>query len=200
MVANRMDPPRPGGEPSKPGAGSAPEAAPKEAATPPSSGGGAASWLPLIISLVAMPLLAYATTTFILVPKWERAAGKSPTEAAKPSPKTGKKAEGEHGGGAKQVTVPLKKVLVNVAGTQGTRYLLANITVVGGNEEFRSAVNEHLDQLVDLASGLLAAKTINDLEKPGSRNEIRAELMTAFNHALTESPIQELYFTDFAIQ
>jgi flagellar FliL protein len=200
MVANRMDPPRPGGEPAKPNPGAAPESAPKEAPAPAPSGGGVASWLPLIISLVAMPLLAYATTTFILVPKWEQAAGKNAVEPGKPAAKAGKKAGAEAVVVAKQVTVPLKKVLVNVAGTQGTRYLLANITVVGPNEEFKSLVNEHLDQLVDLACGLLASKTINDLEKPGSRNEIRTELLTAFNHALAESPVQELYFTDFAIQ
>ncbi len=200
MVANRMDPPRPGGEAPKPNPGPAPESAPKEAPAPSSSGGSAAGWLPLIICLVAMPLLAYATTTFILVPKWERAAGKVSAESSKSAAKTAKKATGETAGATRQVIVPLKKVLVNVAGTSGTRYLLANITVVGSTEEFRSAINEHLDQLADVAAGLLSSKTINDLEKPGARNEIRTELLTAFNHVLGETPIQEIYFTDFVIQ
>ncbi len=199
MVANRMDPPRPGGDPAKSSSSPAPESAAKEPAISAPVGNRMAAWMPLIVCLVAMPLLAYATTTFILVPKWERAMGRAPVETAKPSTKAAKKTSAESLA-ARQTMVPLKKVLVNVAGTQGTRYLLANITVVGTSDDFRPVINEHLDQLVDLAAGLLAGKTINDLEKPGARNEIRTELLTAFNRALADSPIQELFFTDFVIQ
>ena len=39
------------------------------------------AWLPMIISMVAMPLLAYATTSFLLLPKLQQEQG-SPAHAA----------------------------------------------------------------------------------------------------------------------
>jgi flagellar FliL protein len=57
-----------------------------------------------------------------------------------------------------------------------------------------------MDQLKDLATGTLSSKTISDLEKPGARNVIRAELMTVFNNALGGPLVQEIYITELAIQ
>jgi flagellar basal body-associated protein FliL len=47
---------------------------------------------------------------------------------------------------------------------------------------------------------LLAAKTIGDLEKPGSRNVICAELLSSFNQILGGGAVQEIFLTEFAIQ
>jgi flagellar basal body-associated protein FliL len=91
-------------------------------------------------------------------------------------------------------------VLVNVAGTAGTRYLLTNMSLVGYGEQFKTLIEEHMDQLADLASGTLANKTISDLEKPGVRNLVRTELITVFNNALGSAAVQEIYLIDFAIQ
>ena len=53
---------------------------------------------------------------------------------------------------------------------------------------------------MDLATGALSSKTISDLEKPGARNVIRAELMTVINNALGGPAVQEIYITEMAIQ
>ena len=96
--------------------------------------------------------------------------------------------------------VPLSKMLVNVAGTMGTRYLMTSVTLVGNTADFKTKIEENKDQLMDLATGALSSKTISDLEKPGARNVIRAELMTVFNNALGGSVVQEIYITELAIQ
>jgi flagellar basal body-associated protein FliL len=78
---------------------------------------------------------------------------------------------------------------------------MANIIIVGSSADFKGVVRKHEAQLRDTACGILGTKTIQDLvEKPGARNVIRSELITAFNHVLAGSPVQEIYFTDFAIQ
>ena len=72
---------------------------------------------------------------------------------------------------------------------------MADISVV-----FKTLIEENNDQLLDLANTAMASKTISDLEKPGSRNQIRAELISIFNNALGGNLVQEIYFTEFAVQ
>jgi flagellar FliL protein len=168
------------------------------AAKPPASG---KPWLPLLITVVSMPLLAYATTKFVLVPQMKRALTQpsaAPVEAA--SAKDGGETHATTLDGKVKVTVPLSKILVNVAGTMGTRYLMTSVTLVGTDPNLKERIDQDKDQLLDLATGTLCTKTIADLEKPGARNVIRAELLTTFNNALGGSLIKEIYITELAIQ
>jgi|ERR1043166_7471719 flagellar FliL protein len=176
--------------------------------------GGFMAWLPLILAIVLMPVLAFLTTKFILLPKMQHAApeGESaPTgehgSAPPKAPSGGKPAKGgpsksgkEQGPNKPKTMVPMSKVLVNVSGSMGTRYLLANMTLVGTSADFKDKIESNRDQLVDLAAGVLGSKTINDLEKPGARNMIRTEIISVFNNALGEGTVQEIYMTEFAIQ
>lgn len=110
------------------------------------------------------------------------------------------------GGGGKpakggKAPVPLSsKILVNVSGTMGSRFLQANISLVGSKKNLSSLVEEFDAQLRDAASSVLAAKTLADLEKTGSRNLIKAELVGAFNHVLGQGSVTDVFLTDFAVQ
>jgi flagellar FliL protein len=202
MASNTVESPRGAKEPAK-----APEkenaksaaAGEKEEAAPAGSGW-FKPWLPLAVAVVAMPALAFATTHFVLLPKLQRGlAGAAPVAQESTATETGA------GGKAKpaeklKATVTLSKMLVNVAGTMGTRYLMTSVTLAGSTSDFAAKINDSKDQLMDLATGVLSSKTISDLEKPGARNVIRAELMTVFNNALGGPVIQEIYITEMAIQ
>jgi flagellar FliL protein len=171
---------------------------------PAPSSGGFKAWLPLAVAVVIMPILAYATTLFVLLPKLERGLAQAKPGVAQASasePATAATGEGKAAVSDKlKVTVGLNKMLVNVAGTMGTRYLMTSVTLVGSVPDFKSKIDENKDQLMDLATGTLSSKTIADLEKPGARNVIRAELMTVFNNALGGPLVQEIYITELAIQ
>ncbi|HEY3863218.1 MAG TPA: flagellar basal body-associated FliL family protein [Verrucomicrobiae bacterium] len=179
------------------------EEAAAEASAAPQAKGGAASnpWLPLIITVLIMPALAFATTRFVLVPQMKKAL--NPAAAAAPEESSSTNSETASAGlidGKVKQSVPMSKILVNVAGTMGTRYLMTSVTLVGNDPNLKDMIKEHNDQLLDLATSALATKTISDLEKPGSRNVIRAELMTVFNNALGGPLIKEIYITELAIQ
>ena len=179
-----------------PEGGEAPEAAPK-------APGALKAWLPLIVAVVTMPLLAFATTRFVLLPHMEKALGAKAAAAPEEAAASTASSASEPGSGkvvSTKVTVPMNKLLVNVAGTMGTRYLMTSVTLVGNTADFKDRIENNKDQLMDLATGTLCGKTIADLEKPGARNVIRSELMTVLNNALGGPVIQEIYITELAIQ
>jgi flagellar protein FliL len=138
-----------------------------------------------------MPAIAYGLTTFVLIPNIQAGKGEDPAHATS-----------EHGEKKQsKITVPLGgKVLVNVAGTAGTRYLVATITLVGKKADLKEKVEASDPELRDAASSILGIKTISDLEKPGMRNIIRSELIAAFNDILGKDSITDIYLTEFAVQ
>ena len=183
---------------------------PAEGAAP-AAGGGLKALLPLLLNVVLMPVMAYVMTVFVLLPKINSGSvaahaktvgGEAVAAPGAHGEPADKGASGKHGGGAGgKIAVPLSaKVLVNIAGTAGTRYLLAQLTLVGASAELKDSVEKSDAQLREVASSVLATKTIADLDRPGSRNLIRTELISAFNGVLGEGRVKEIYFTDFAIQ
>lgn len=167
----------------------------KDAAAPVAAAGGLKAWLPLILTIALMPALAFGMTKFVLVPQLQKSLG------IKDTAEGGTGAKGKAGPGEKKMSVQFSKVLVNIAGTMGSRYLLSSFTVVGnGGEAFKAKMTENDAQLRDMAMGVLSVKTLADLEKPGSRNLIRTELINGFNNVLGESSVSEIYITEFGIQ
>ena len=77
---------------------------------------------------------------------------------------------------------------------------MTSFTLAGTHNDFKTIVEDNKDQLLDLANTAMASKTISDLEKPGARNQLRAELISIFNNALGGGLVQEIYFTEFAVQ
>ena len=169
-------------------------------------GGGIKAWLPLIVTALVMPAMAIATTKFILLPKLQQSAAPSTEGAHEGGKEEGKSegkpdAHGKPGASTKgKFNVALSKIIVNVSGTMGTRYLMTSVTLTGNSPDFKNKIEDNKDQLLDLASGTLSSKTIADLEKPGARNQIRTELMAVFNNAMGGNVIQEIFITELAIQ
>lgn len=210
-MANRVESPKPAAA-EKPQANGAPEASAPAAAAP--APGGVKSLLPLIANIVLMPVLAYAMTSFVLVPKLAKKAGGSEAHGEAAAEGSHGASGGEsHGGksehgdskepvtGKTKVSVPLsKKTLVNVSGTMGTRYLVAEFILVGTGPNFKALVEKADAELRDAAASAMSSKTITDLEKPGVRNLVRTELITIFNTILGKGAVSEIYLTEFAIQ
>ena len=170
-------------------------AAPAETPAPaPKSGSPVMAWLPLIITLLLMPALAYATTVFVLLPRIQTGLGiTAPAAETVAKPKASAP-------GAKKITIAINKLLVNVAGTMGSRYLLVSMSVVSTDPAFQLKMTDNDAALRDGASSVLAAKTLADLEKTDERNLIRTELLTRFNNILGNDEVQDIYLTEFAIQ
>jgi flagellar FliL protein len=174
--------------------------------------GGIKTMLPLIITLMLMPVVAWVMTTFVLVPKLQKSLGITPAaheksaggeegghESASAGESGGKESGGKEKGGSKE-TATMTKLLVNVSGTMGSRYLLTSLTLAGNTSDFKAKLEKNDPKLRDVAGTILATKSISDLEKPGARNLVRPELITAFNNVLGGNTVQEIFITEFAIQ
>jgi flagellar FliL protein len=170
------------------------------AAAPAAASGGAKAWMPLIIMIVLMPGLAFVMTNFVIVPKLQKGLGGSTSTSASAPSESGAKGKKEGAVVAKKESVPVNKLLVNVAGTMGARYLLVSLSVVGTGADFKTKMEEHDAQLRDMAQGAMRTKTIADLEKPAAQNLIRNELISGFNNILGDNTVEEIYFPEFAIQ
>lgn len=170
------------------------------AATAATASGGIKAWLPLIVMVLLMPALAYAMTTFVIVPKLQKGLGGG-TAAASASPAASgeSSAKSKKAAATKKESVPLNKLLVNVNGAS-SRFLLVSLSVVGSGADFKAQMESHDAQLRDIAQSTLATKTLADLEKPTARNLIRNELLSGFNNVLGDGSVEEIYFPEFAIQ
>ena len=190
MAANRLEAVKPAEEAKgEKGASKAPVAKPAS---------GTKGWIPLIANVLLMPVVAYGITSFVLIPKI--AGGKGGEVAIiEGHPETNNPTTA--GGTPKKFSAALGgKILVNVAGTAGTRYLLANITLVSKRMDLTTQVAQNDAELRDAAASILSGKTIGDLEKPGMRNIIRAELIASFNDILGKGTVNDIYLTEFAVQ
>ena len=159
-------------------------------------------WLPVIAALVLGPALTFATVEFVLLPRLTK---KLATAAAEPTPvKETAESHGEKGGKeGKENGAPnyeFQNVVVNLAGTMGTRYLKTSFMVTGADASIKETFEGNKPRLTDVTLNVLSSLTLADLEEPGAKNVIREKLVTAYNRTLGRKVADQVYFSDFVIQ
>ncbi|MFH1499439.1 MAG: flagellar basal body-associated FliL family protein [Verrucomicrobiota bacterium] len=180
-------------------------AAPGDAAKKKS--GGPSPLLPALLALVVAPALTFAVAKFVLIPslRSELAAPAGDGSAAAPS------AHGEssgHGGGGHGKAAAavggnsytFENVVVNLAGTMGTRYLKTTFLVTGPEADLAGVFEANKPALVDVTLNVLSSLSLGDLEEAGSKNLIREKLVQSYNQALGRKVAEQVFFSDFVVQ
>jgi hypothetical protein len=136
---------------------------------------GIIAWLPALVILAGMPLLALATTKYVLLPTMKQVFAQ---EAA-----------------AGQGAAPLflVKIPLNASGANGAHSGFRSLALVGADSGFKGKVDQNKARLMALAASDLRGKTISDLDKPGELDAMRAQLLADFNRALGGPVVKELY-------
>jgi flagellar FliL protein len=158
--------------------------------------------------LLLAPVATWATVEFVLMPRLQKklAAPVSPESA--PVEVVASDHGGGHGGKeskdgkvAAGVNYEFTNVVVNLAGTMGTRYLKTSflVTAVKGTD-LKTLFEGSKPRLTDVTLNVLSALTLADLEEPGSKNIIREKLVNAYNQALGKKVADQVYFSDFVVQ
>ena len=113
----------------------------------------------------------------------------------------------------KQISL-LEDIIVNPAGTRGSRYLSVSIGVEmnavsddgdgGGHGESGSSGNSIFNskklQLRDALIKILSSKTIIQLTTTEEKELIRSEILEKFGEILAPEPVFQIYFVDFVLQ
>jgi len=176
----------------------------------PATRGGLGAWVPAIAVVLLAPVATWATVEFFVLPRLQKLiaaavpagehAESAPAAEAAPAAhgaKGGKDKDGKEIGGA---SYEFQNVVVNLAGTMGTRYLKTSFVVTGADANIKAVFEGAKPLLTDITNSVLSSLTLADLEEPGSRNVIREKLVSAYNQALKRKVADQVLFSDFVIQ
>lgn len=176
---------------------------PVSASAAAASKGGLRAWLPAVVSVVLAPAVTWATAEYVLLPRLQKKLALPPAAelaaeaqaSAEPTTKDGKPKQAS--------TYEFSNVVVNLAGTMGTRYLKTSFYVVGdakGTVDLKKVFEDNRTKLYDTTLNVLSSLTLADLEEAGARNVIREKLVSAYNQVLGKHVAEQVYFSDFVVQ
>ncbi len=197
----------PAKEAAKEAAPGADAAAPKAAAAKPM-----AALLPVIAVIVLAPVLSFAIGQFVLIPQLKKQIATMPAaeegdhaaeaeahaEPAKESGGHGKKGEAAPSGPGNEYM--MENIVVNLAGTMGTRYLKTSFLIKGTDKNLRATFEAKKPEIVDISLNVLSSLSLADLEEAGAKNIIREKLILAYNQAIGRRVAEQIYFADFVVQ
>lgn len=93
-----------------------------------------------------------------------------------------------------------EKIVVNIARTGGTRFAAVRVWMMSDTDDFLVKLNANRERLIDITSGVVSSKTLEEIETLGFRNLLRAELLAAFNRALGGNLVREIIIDGPIIQ
>ncbi len=163
------------------------DAAPKKKGLPPIV-------LYAIIGVVVLAAGFFAGKSF-----FGAASDRSPSSTeAKKEKKEKKEGKGEKEGAA--TVFKVDNVIVNPAGTGGTRYLSASMAFDVGSAETMKLLEERQPLIRDALITILGSKTIEQLSDPKQKEITRFQIKKRVEQLLSIDDVAAVYFTDFIIQ
>lgn len=183
------------------------------AAAAPKKGGAMAQWIPVIAAVILAPVLSWAVAEFVLLPRMTKKlasvkVGEAVEEHAAPAAEAKAEGHGEKGGkegkegkeGGNPATYEFQNLVVNLAGTMGTRYLKTTFIVTGTDAHIKEIFDAQKAKLTDITLNVLSSLSLADLEEPGAKNVLREKLVLTYNQALGKKVAEQVYFSDFVVQ
>jgi len=108
-------------------------------------------------------------------------------------------AEGESVAGVGSIT-PIEDIVVNPAGSGGTRYLCTTVALESTESMVADEVAEREPQIRDTLIEILSKRTVEDLSTLSVREELRGEIKIAVNDLLVSGEVVGVYLSNFVLQ
>jgi len=147
---------------------------------------------------ILQTVLVYLLIVFVLVPRMNGAGAHDQSAAAEKSA-TQTESSGDSKDAGKFVYV-VKDLIINPAGTGGTRFLLTTVGVETGNEEELKSIEKKDVVVRDVLNTILAAKTVEILDDQTKREALRKEIRDSLQKSIRPEKVSQVYFSKFIIQ
>ena len=100
----------------------------------------------------------------------------------------------------KNVMFHLEPLIVNLARSQGSRFLKIAISLEMSSPEVRLDLEKNIQKLTDSILLLLSTKSFEDVYSVQGKFTLKGEITTRVNQYLTVGQVKGAYFTEFLIQ
>ena len=95
---------------------------------------------------------------------------------------------------------PIEDIVVNPAGSGGTRYLCTTVALESTKSVVADEVAEREPQIRDTLIEILSKRTVEDLSALSTREELREEIKVAVNGLLVSGDVVGVYLSNFVLQ
>jgi flagellar basal body-associated protein FliL len=130
----------------------------------------------------------------------EKAEGGGEAQESEGKKGEGKKGEGKKGEGEKSAVFSIDNIVVNPAGSAGTRFLMASVAFELPDEKAVEALREKEVQIRDAVITTLESQTLEMLAAPGSREGIKRQLAIAIKPLVPGQKQPRVYLPQFVLQ
>ncbi len=96
--------------------------------------------------------------------------------------------------------VVIKDIIVNPAGTNGTRFLVTTVGLEVPTVEAKNELEQKEVQTRDVLITILAGKRLEDLATPENKDSLRAEIQRNIDKILRSAKLKNVYISKFIIQ
>jgi flagellar FliL protein len=150
---------------------------------------------PMKLVIIGIPVfLVQLAVVYFLVSKF--VAPSSAPSQAEPAKAAEPKESADQ---AKSIFV-VKDIIVNPAGTNGTRFLLTTVGFEINGVDREKDVEKKEVQVRDVLNTVLTSKGLDDLVRPEQREALRKEILQKVAEMLPAGTLSNVYFSKFIIQ
>jgi flagellar FliL protein len=143
------------------------------------------AWLPKVGVLVALAAAAFGVALFVVGPMLPAATGEAKPKSAE---KFGR-------------VLALEPVVVNLAQTEGRRYLKATVHLeISEEEKVVKEVEARKPQIQDLLVATFSRKSLLDATAPEALDALRGEILERVAQLLGRERVRRVFITEFVVQ
>lgn len=154
------------------------------------------------ILIVSGAVLGGVMASLLVAPRIiARIDARAAHDSAGSAPEAGSEgATGEHAAGGEAKLVELENIIVNPAGSQGTRFLMTTVVVSVPNDQLQKQLAERKVELRDQVTTILEGQTMTQLTAPGARDSVKARVAVAVAGIIGPRVPVRIFVPQFVIQ
>jgi flagellar FliL protein len=154
--------------------------------------------VPMVLMVAIGVLAGGASGALVAGPLLARRV--APPPAAAPADPAGAAEAAAAASAAPGVLYAIDNLVLNPAGSNGTRFLLANLSFDLDSEATKSKLAAREPQVRDVLLRVLAAKSVDELADPAGREALKAELRDGIAQLFGAGAVRQVYLSQFVIQ